>query len=130
MERSLFRYIFQHTWRNQVLLLIVTAFSFPLIYINLAIPKEIVNKALSTSYLPKTVLGIEMTQVPYLMALSFLLLIGMSLVADGFGQHISKGYIYFAMGFSVFVEMINIRTTRRTKNVQLNQTPRVADIPK
>jgi predicted tellurium resistance membrane protein TerC len=43
------------------------------------------------------------------LALSFLLLIGLSLVADGFGMHIPKGYIYFAMGFSVFVEMINIR---------------------
>jgi len=44
-----------------------------------------------------------------MLALSFLLLIGMSLLLDGFGQHIPKGYIYFAMGFSVFVEMINLR---------------------
>lgn len=44
-----------------------------------------------------------------ILALSFLLLIGMSLMADGLGQHISKGYVYFAMGFSVFVEAINIR---------------------
>jgi predicted tellurium resistance membrane protein TerC len=44
-----------------------------------------------------------------MLALSFLLLIGLSLVADGFDQHIPKGYIYFAMGFSVFVEMINLR---------------------
>ena len=44
-----------------------------------------------------------------MLALSFLLLIGLSLVAEGFHQHISKGYIYFAMGFSVFVEMINLR---------------------
>ncbi len=44
-----------------------------------------------------------------MLALSFLLLIGVSLVADGFEQHIPKGYIYFAMGFSVFVEMINLR---------------------
>ena len=43
------------------------------------------------------------------LALSFLLLIGMSLVGDGLGMHIPKGYIYFAMGFSVFVEMINLR---------------------
>ena len=50
-----------------------------------------------------------------ILALSFLLLIGLSLVADGFGQHISKGYIYFAMGFSVFVEMINIRIKGRRK---------------
>ena len=44
-----------------------------------------------------------------MLALSFLLLIGMSLILDGVGQHVSKGYMYFAMGFSVFVEMINLR---------------------
>ena len=44
-----------------------------------------------------------------MLALSFLLLIGVSLVGDGLGMHIPKGYIYFAMGFSVFVEMINLR---------------------
>jgi predicted tellurium resistance membrane protein TerC len=56
-----------------------------------------------------------------ILALSFLLLIGLSLVADGFGQHISKGYIYFAMGFSVFVELINIRIRKRGEPVQLHQ---------
>ena len=55
------------------------------------------------------------------LALSFLLLIGMSLVADGLGQHISKGYIYFAMGFSVFVEMINIRVRKKVRPVKLHQ---------
>ena len=44
-----------------------------------------------------------------MLALSFLLLIGVVLVAEGFGQHIPKGYIYFAMAFSVVVEMLNIR---------------------
>jgi predicted tellurium resistance membrane protein TerC len=44
-----------------------------------------------------------------MLALSFLLLIGMSLLLEGFDNHIPKGYIYFAMGFSVFVEMINLR---------------------
>lgn len=53
-----------------------------------------------------------------ILALSFLLLIGMSLVADGFGQHIGKGYIYFAMGFSIFVEMINIRIRDKRKVVE------------
>ncbi|HOX24355.1 MAG TPA: TerC family protein [Candidatus Krumholzibacteria bacterium] len=48
-----------------------------------------------------------------MLALSFLLLVGMSLVAEGFGQHISKAYIYFAMGFSVFVEMLNLRIRER-----------------
>jgi predicted tellurium resistance membrane protein TerC len=55
------------------------------------------------------------------LALSFLLLIGVSLIADGLGQHISKGYIYFAMGFSVFVEMINIRVRKKAEPVRLHQ---------
>ncbi len=54
-----------------------------------------------------------------MLALSFLLLIGMSLLLEGFGQHIPKGYIYFAMGFSVFVEMINLRLRRRSAPVHL-----------
>ncbi len=49
-----------------------------------------------------------------MLALSFLLLIGVSLIAEGFDQHISKGYIYFAMGFSVFVEMLNLKLRRKT----------------
>ena len=48
-----------------------------------------------------------------MLALSFLLLIGVTLIVDGFHQHIPRGYIYFAMGFSVFVEMLNLRLRRR-----------------
>src|SRR6267142_40955 len=56
------------------------------------------------------------------LALSFLLLIGVSLVGDGLGMHVPKGYIYFAMGFSVFVEMINLRVRRTgTPPVHLHQ---------
>src|SRR5206468_12982776 len=55
------------------------------------------------------------------LALSFLLLIGLSLVGDGLGMHIPKGYIYFAMGFSVFVEMINLRVRARGRPVELHQ---------
>jgi predicted tellurium resistance membrane protein TerC len=54
------------------------------------------------------------------LALSFLLLIGMTLVAEGLHQHIPKGYIYFAMGFSVFVEMINLRVRKRGVPVALH----------
>ena len=50
-----------------------------------------------------------------MLALSFLLLIGVSLIGEGLGQHIPKGYIYFAMGFSVFVEMINLRVARKRR---------------
>ena len=55
-----------------------------------------------------------------ILALSFLLLIGMSLVAESLDQHIPKGYIYFAMGFSVFVEMLNLKL-RSNKPVKLHQ---------
>jgi len=55
------------------------------------------------------------------LALSFLLLIGMALVGDGFDMHIPKGYIYFAMGFSVFVEMINLRVRRMAMPVHLHE---------
>jgi predicted tellurium resistance membrane protein TerC len=60
------------------------------------------------------------------LALSFLLLIGVSLIGDGLGMHVPKGYIYFAMGFSVFVEMINLRVRGAAKPVHLHQ-PYVAD---
>lgn len=50
-----------------------------------------------------------------MLALSFLLLIGVMLLAEGLGQHIEKGYIYFAMGFSLFVEMLNLRVRKVSK---------------
>jgi predicted tellurium resistance membrane protein TerC len=54
-----------------------------------------------------------------MLALSFLLLIGVSLIAEGFQQHIPKGYIYFAMAFSVFVEMLNLKMKSKAKPVVL-----------
>ena len=50
-----------------------------------------------------------------MLALSFLLLIGMNLIADGAGFHIPKGYTYFAMAFSVFVEMLNLKIRKKAK---------------
>jgi predicted tellurium resistance membrane protein TerC len=58
-----------------------------------------------------------------MLALSFLLLIGMSLIADGLGQHLSKGYIYFAMGFSVFVEMLNLKLRARAGGARAERDP-------
>jgi predicted tellurium resistance membrane protein TerC len=55
------------------------------------------------------------------LALSFLMLIGLSLVGEGMGHHIPKGYIYFAMGFSVFVEMINLRVRKPGRPVELHE---------
>ena len=62
-----------------------------------------------------------------MLALSFLLLIGVSLVAEGFDQHIPKGYIYFAMAFSVFVEMVNLRIRRAPQPVEL-RGPQLEDV--
>ena len=56
-----------------------------------------------------------------MLALAFLLLIGVSLMAEGFHHHIPKGYIYFAMAFSVFVEMINLRVRAKSEPVHLHQ---------
>jgi len=55
-----------------------------------------------------------------MLALSFLLLIGVTLIAEGLHQHIPKGYIYFAMAFSVLVELLNLRLRRKVEPVQLH----------
>jgi len=57
-----------------------------------------------------------------MLALSFLLLIGMSLIAEGLDFHIPKGYVYFAMAFSVFVEVLNIALRRKSKPVKLHDS--------
>jgi predicted tellurium resistance membrane protein TerC len=56
-----------------------------------------------------------------MLALSFLLLIGLTLIVEGFDVHIPKGYIYFAMGFSVFVEMLNLRLRGKSEPVSLRE---------
>ena len=56
-----------------------------------------------------------------MLALSFLVLIGTNLVGEGLGRHIPKGYTYFAMGFSVLVEMLNIRLRKKTAAVHLHR---------
>jgi predicted tellurium resistance membrane protein TerC len=63
-----------------------------------------------------------------MLALAFLILIGMSLVAEGLGQHIPKGYIYFSMAFSVFVEALNLRAHRKSQPVKLHE-PYVEEPP-
>ena len=60
-----------------------------------------------------------------MLALAFLVLIGTNLVAEGLGQHIPKGYTYFAMFFSFFVEMLNLRLRAKQAAVRLHGTPRL-----
>ncbi|GGL93711.1 membrane protein [Deinococcus aerolatus] len=62
-----------------------------------------------------------------MLALAFLLLIGVNLIADGFGFKIPKGYTYFAMGFAIAVELLNLRT-RRGAPVALHETDRHPDV--
>lgn len=57
-----------------------------------------------------------------ILALSFLLLIGVTLMAEGLGQHFPKGYIYFAMGFSFFVEILNMQFRKKKDPVHLKKT--------
>lgn len=60
-----------------------------------------------------------------MLALSFLLLIGVSLLAEGLDQHIPKGYVYFAMAFSVLVEMLNLKMKKNSKKpVKLRNVPK------
>ena len=56
-----------------------------------------------------------------MLALAFLFMIGLVLIADGFDHHVPKGYVYFAMAFSVLVEMLNIRVRRRREPVRLHE---------
>jgi predicted tellurium resistance membrane protein TerC len=56
-----------------------------------------------------------------MLALSFLVLIGVTLIAEGLGLHVPKGYIYFAMAFSVTVEMLNMRLRKKTSPVKLHK---------
>jgi predicted tellurium resistance membrane protein TerC len=64
-----------------------------------------------------------------MLALAFLIMIGTNLVADALGFHIPKGYTYFAMAFSVGVEMLNLRLRAKAPPVRLRQTPSPSDIP-
>jgi len=56
-----------------------------------------------------------------ILALSFLLLIGVLLVADGLGKHLEKGYVYFAMSFSLLIELLNMRFRKKQAPVHLHQ---------
>jgi predicted tellurium resistance membrane protein TerC len=62
-----------------------------------------------------------------MLALAFLLLIGTTLIAEGLGQHISKGYIYFAMAFSLFVEVLNLKARGRAADKLVLHHPYTAD---
>jgi ABC-type multidrug transport system fused ATPase/permease subunit len=104
MDRSFFRYVLKHTWRDQGLLLALTCISFPLIYVNLELPKRIVNNAIQGKNLPETFLGLEVSQISYLMSLSLLLLALITL------NGVLKYWI------NVYSGVVGERTTRRLRH--------------
>ena len=64
-----------------------------------------------------------------MLALSFLIMVGMMLMVEGFGVHVPKGYIYVAMAFSLAVEMLNIRLrSKRAKAVRLRRSSQAEDV--
>ena len=63
-----------------------------------------------------------------MLALSFLIMVGMALIAEGFEFHVPKGYIYFAMAFSVAVEMLNLRMRKRQEPLRLHKAMSEADV--
>jgi ABC-type multidrug transport system fused ATPase/permease subunit len=74
MEKSIYRYILKHSARQQVYLIVLTAASLPLIYVSLEIPKRIINDAIGGANIPESILGIEIGQIDYLIALCCLFL--------------------------------------------------------
>jgi putative ABC transport system ATP-binding protein len=75
MESTLFRFIWRYSKRDQIFLLVLTALSFPFLYLSLDLPKTIINKAISNKDIPPDILGISVDQIDYLMVLSGLFLI-------------------------------------------------------
>ena len=69
MEQSIFKYILRHSRKEQVLILVITVLSMPLIYYSLEIPKLIINQAIEGEDIPGSILGFKITQISYLLIL-------------------------------------------------------------
>ncbi len=82
METSIYKYIIKHTLRDQILILLITLVTFPLVYASLDIPKQIINKALSGNNIPEALFGYEVDQISYLLILCFIFL-GLVIINGG-----------------------------------------------
>ncbi|MCB1490784.1 MAG: ATP-binding cassette domain-containing protein [Rhodobiaceae bacterium] len=71
MEKNLFKFIWKYSKRQQVIIVLITVLSFPILYVSLELPKRIINEAIGGNTFPKTFLGMEFQQIPYLLALCF-----------------------------------------------------------
>ena len=75
IDKSIYRYVLRHTFRGQLFLLLLTVLTMPLVYISLDIPKRIINQAIGSENLPQAILGVEVTQISFLMLLSVVFLV-------------------------------------------------------
>ena len=75
IDKSIYRYVLRHTFRGQLFLLLLTVLTMPLVYISLDIPKRIINQAIGGENLPQAILGVELTQISFLMLLSVAFLV-------------------------------------------------------
>ncbi len=80
----------------------------------------VISSVVMIAFVDRICAFVDLHPTVKMLALSFLLLIGTTLVAEGAGQHFPKGYVYFAMGFSVFVEALNLRLKKKGKPVRLH----------
>jgi ABC-type multidrug transport system fused ATPase/permease subunit len=83
MESNVYRFIFRHSWRQQIFLVVATALAFPFLYMSFDLPKTIINEAIGGTDFPKAILGVEFDQIPYLVALTAALF-ALVLVNGGF----------------------------------------------
>jgi putative ABC transport system ATP-binding protein len=74
MKKTLFGFIWHFSWKQQVVILVITVFSFPLVYMSLEVPKWIVNNAIQGKNFPQTFLGMQFEQIPYLVLLCMIFL--------------------------------------------------------
>ena len=112
MNRSFFRYVLHHTWRDQLWLFVLTVVGFPLLYVNLELPKRIVNSAIQGKDIPSTFLGFPVDQISYLMALSVLLLTLITV----------NGVLKYWV--NVYSGVVGERTTRRMRHDLYQQVMR------
>ena len=112
MEQTLYKYIHRYSWRQQVILLVMTAASFPFLYASLELPKIIINQAIAAGDFPKEIHGFEFEQIQYLAVLCglFLLLVG----ANG-------AFKYF---INVYKGQVGERMLRRLRYQLFTQTLR------
>ncbi|MDE0408523.1 MAG: ABC transporter transmembrane domain-containing protein [Alphaproteobacteria bacterium] len=90
MEKTIYGFVFRHSLAQQLFLLALTVASFPVLYVSLELPKQIINDAISGSGFPRSLLGLELGQIEYLMVLSFAFL-GLVLLNGAFKFAINAG---------------------------------------